>query len=280
MNNALKKSVDRILDLAINEDQTKLDLTSSLTLTNKKIKADIVFKEKGILSGIDIINHLVKKYNNKIFIKWRHKNGDKIKKFEKVGTIYGPAKDIISLERIILNFLQRLCGISTLTEKYSKIVKKTQIKILDTRKNIPGWRLLEKYAVRVGGGLNHRTNLKDQILVKENHIFLNNNIESTLEKLKKDKKIRVSEIEVANIRELRVAIKFRPKRIMLDNFSVANIEKSVQLIRNSIKSEIEVSGKMTINKIEKIKKLDIDFISVGKITHSACFLDISMLVVK
>ena len=280
MNNALKKSVDRILDLAINEDQTKHDLTSSLTLTNKKIKADIVFKEKGILSGIDIINHLVKKYNNKIFIKWRHKNGDKINKFEKVGTVYGPAKDIVSLERIILNFLQRLCGISTLTEKYSKIVKETQIKILDTRKNIPGWRLLEKYAVRIGGGLNHRTNLKDQILVKENHIFLNNNIESTLEKLKKDKKIRVSEIEVANIRELRVAIKFRPKRIMLDNFSVANIEKSVQLIRNSIKSEIEVSGKMTINKIEKIKKLDIDFISVGKITHSACFLDISMLVVK
>ena len=280
MNNALKKSVDRILDLAINEDQTKLDLTSSLTLTNKKIKADIVFKEKGILSGIDIINHLVKKYNNKIFIKWRHKNGDKINKFEKVGTVYGPAKDIVSLERIILNFLQRLCGISTLTEKYSKIVKETQIKILDTRKNIPGWRLLEKYAVRIGGGLNHRTNLKDQILVKENHIFLNNNIESTLEKLKKDKKIRVSEIEVTNIRELRVAIKFRPKRIMLDNFSVANIEKSVQLIRNSIKSEIEVSGKMTINKIEKIKKLDIDFISVGKITHSACFLDISMLVVK
>ena len=90
----------------------------------------------------------------------------------------------------------------------------------------------------------------------------------------------MSEIEVANIRELRVAIKFRPKRIMLDNFSVANIEKSVQLIRNNIKSEIEVSGKMTINKIEKIKKLDIDFISVGKITHSACFLDISMLVVK
>tara|TARA_B100001248_G_scaffold19835_2_gene13245 strand:+ start:144286 stop:145128 length:843 start_codon:yes stop_codon:yes gene_type:complete len=280
MNNALKKSVDRILDLAINEDQTKHDLTSSLTLTNKKIKADIVFKEKGILSGIDIINHLVKKYNNKIFIKWRHKNGDKINKFEKVGTVYGPAKDIVSLERIILNFLQRLCGISTLTEKYSKIVKETQIKILDTRKNIPGWRLLEKYAVRIGGGLNHRTNLKDQILVKENHIFLNNNIESTLEKLKKDKKIRVSEIEVTNIRELRVAIKFRPKRIMLDNFSVANIEKSVQLIRNSIKSEIEVSGKMTINKIEKIKKLDIDFISVGKITHSACFLDISMLVVK
>ena len=140
--------------------------------------------------------------------------------------------------------------------------------------------IARKYAVRIGGGLNHRTNLKDQILVKENHIFLNNNIESTLEKLKKDKKIRVSEIEVANIRELRVAIKFRPKRIMLDNFSVANIEKSVQLIRNSIKSEIEVSGKMTINKIEKIKKLDIDFISVGKITHSACFLDISMLVVK
>ena len=280
MNNALKKSVDRILDLAINEDQTKLDLTSSLTLTNKKIKADIVFKEKGILSGTDIINHLIKKYNNKIFIKWRHKDGDKIKKFEKVGTVYGPAKDIISLERIILNFLQRLCGISTLTEKYSKIVKKTQIKILDTRKNIPGWRLLEKYAVRIGGGLNHRTNLKDQILVKENHIFLNNNIEKTLDKLKKSKKIKVSEIEVTNMRELKVAIKFRPKRIMLDNFSIANIKKSVQLIRNSIKSEIEVSGKMTINKIEKIKKLDIDFISVGKITHSACFLDISMLVVK
>lgn len=280
MNNALKKSVDEILNLAINEDQTKSDLTSHLTLKNKKIKANIIFKEDGILSGTEIINYLLKKFNKEISIKWHHRNGELIKKYNVVGTIYGPSKDIISLERIILNFLQRLCGISTLTNKYYKVVENTKIKILDTRKNIPGWRLLEKYAVRIGGGHNHRNNLKDQILVKENHISLNNNIVEVLEKLKKKKKIKMSEIEVANIDELKTVIKFKPKRIMLDNFNIANIKKSVQIIRDNSKCQIEVSGKMTINKIEKIKYFDIDFISVGKITHSACFLDISMLVVE
>ena len=280
MNNALKKSVDEILNLALNEDQTKSDLTSHLTLKNKKIKTNIIFKEDGILSGTEIICYLLKKFNKEISIKWHHRNGELIKKYNVVGTIYGPSKDIISLERIILNFLQRLCGISTMTNKYYKVVENTKIKILDTRKNIPGWRLLEKYAVRIGGGHNHRNNLKDQILVKENHISLNNNIFEVLEKLKKKKKIKMSEIEVTNIDELKTVIKFKPKRIMLDNFNIANIKKSVQIIRDNSKCQIEVSGKMTINKIEKIKYFDIDFISVGKTTHSACFLDISMLVVE
>ena len=153
MNNALKKSVDEILNLALNEDQTKSDLTSHLTLKNKKIKTNIIFKEDGILSGTEIIYYLLKKFNKEISIKWHYRNGELIKKYSVVGIIYGPSKDIISLERIILNFLQRLCGISTMTNKYYKVVENTKIKILDTRKNIPGWRLLEKYAVRIGGGL-------------------------------------------------------------------------------------------------------------------------------
>ena len=176
--------------------------------------------------------------------------------------------------------MQRLCGISTLTYTFSKELKKTKIKILDTRKTVPGWRHLEKYAVKIGGGFNHRKNLKDLLLIKENHIFLNNTIQRILENLKKKNKLKATEIEVSSIKELKEVVQYHPKRIMLDNFSIANIKKSVEIIKSNTKCEIEVSGNMTIKKIKKLKNMNLDYISVGKITHSATFLDISMIVVK
>ena len=280
MNNALKKSIDNLYNLAIKEDEVKNDITSKLTVTNKKIEASLIFKENGVLSGTDVIKYIINKFNKQIAIQWKYKNGQNIKKNSIVATIKGPGNHILSIERIILNFLQRLCGISTLTYTFSKELKKTKIKILDTRKTVPGWRHLEKYAVKIGGGFNHRKNLKDLLLIKENHIFLNNTIQRILENLKKKNKLKATEIEVSSIKELKEVVQYHPKRIMLDNFSIANIKKSVEIIKSNTKCEIEVSGNMTVKKIKKLKNMNLDYISVGKITHSATFLDISMIVVK
>ena len=280
MNNALKKSIDNLYNLAIKEDEVKNDITSKLTVTNKKIEASLIFKENGVLSGTDVIKYIINKFNKQISIQWKYKNGQNIKKNSIVATIKGPGNHILSIERIILNFLQRLCGISTLTYTFSKELKKTKIKILDTRKTVPGWRHLEKYAVKIGGGFNHRKNLKDLLLIKENHIFLNNTIQKVLENLKKKNKLKATEIEVSSIKELKEVVQYHPKRIMLDNFSIANIKKSVEIIKSNTKCEIEVSGNMTVKKIKKLKNMNLDYISVGKITHSATFLDISMIVVK
>ena len=280
MDNALKKSIDNLYNLAIKEDEVKNDITSKLTVTNKKIEASLIFKENGVLSGTDVIKYIINKFNKQISIKWKYKNGQNIKKNSTVATIKGPGNHILSIERIILNFLQRLCGISTLTYTFSKELKKSKIKILDTRKTVPGWRHLEKYAVKIGGGFNHRKNLKDLLLIKENHIFLNNTIQRILENLKKKNKLKATEIEVSSIKELKEVIQYHPKRIMLDNFSIANIKKSVEIIKSNTKCEIEVSGNMTVKKIKKLKNMNLDYISVGKITHSATFLDISMIVVK
>jgi len=280
MNNALKKSIDNLYNLAIKEDEVKNDITSKLTVTNKKIEASLIFKENGVLSGTDVIKYIINKFNKQISIQWKYKNGQNIKKNSIVATIKGPGNHILSIERIILNFLQRLCGISTLTYTFSKELKKTKIKILDTRKTVPGWRHLEKYAVKIGGGFNHRKNLKDLLLIKENHIFLNNTIQRILENLKKKNKLKATEIEVSSIKELKEVVQYHPKRIMLDNFSIANIKKSVEIIKSNTRCEIEVSGNMTVKKIKKLKNMNLDYISVGKITHSATFLDISMIVVK
>ena len=280
MNNALKKSIDNLYSLALKEDEVKNDITSKLTVTNKKIEACLIFKENGVLSGTDVIKYIINKFNKQIAIQWKYKNGQNIKKNSIVATIKGPGNHILSIERIILNFLQRLCGISTLTYTFSKELKKSKIKILDTRKTVPGWRHLEKYAVKIGGGFNHRKNLKDLLLIKENHIFLNNTIQRILENLKKKNKLKATEIEVSSIKELKEVVQYHPKRIMLDNFSIANIKKSVEIIKSNTKCEIEVSGNMTVKKIKKLKNMNLDYISVGKITHSATFLDISMIVVK
>ncbi len=279
MNNALKKSINQIFKIALQEDKTLKDISSKLLLNKKNINVEIRFKSNGVLCGTNIIDFILKCYNKGLKAKWKYKDGSKIKKNTVVGIISGPSIYLISLERIILNFLQRLCGISTLTDQYVRKVKKG-IKILDTRKTIPGWRLLEKYAVKTGGGTNHRKDLKSSYLIKDNHIQVAGGIVKTLEIAKEALVVKNLEIEVSSIAELKKALDYKPKVIMLDNFNVDNIKKSVQLIRMRTKSKIEVSGNVTIEKINEIKNLDIDYISVGKITHSANFLDISMNVLK
>ena len=218
--------------------------------------------------------------DKKIIIKWVKKEGQQISKNEIICKVSGPGNSIVSIERIVLNFLQRLSGIATLTNKYVEIVNNNKIKILDTRKTIPGWRLLEKYAVKTGGGTNHRNNLSDAILVKDTHIKINGSVTLVLERLIKKRSAKEIEIEISTLKELKEAIKFSPGTIMLDNFLLSEIKKCINIIRSSSKSKIEISGNIDESRLRKIKNYDIDYVSIGKLTHSAKFLDISMTILN
>ena len=197
-----------------------------------------------------------------------------------MGLITGPANKILSIERILLNFLQKTSGIATSTSILYKSIKNTKIKLLDTRKTTPGWRLIEKYSVKVGGGNNHRLDLSKLILIKDNHIKFCNGINKALKKLQKAKSKNEVEVEVKSIHQLNEALKFKIKRIMLDNFNLSDTKKAIKIIRKYPKVEIEVSGGINVAKIKEISNLDIDFISAGSITHSSQSIDISMNVLK
>jgi nicotinate-nucleotide pyrophosphorylase len=280
MNNALKKSIDGILKFALAEDKIHRDITSKILLDSRRVRVGIYFNEIGILCGREVINYVAKKIDKRIKIKWDYNEGDKIKNNARVAIITGPASKVIPCERIILNFLQKLSGIATLTNTYITQLKKSKIKLLDTRKTTPGWRYLEKYAVTIGGGQNHRKDLSQLILIKDNHIKICGNIRKTLEKISKTPTKEKIEVEVKKISEINDAVKFKINRIMLDNFNVKEITKAIKIIRNSSRAEIELSGNLNLKKIKTISKLDIDYVSVGRITHSAPFLNISINVLK
>ena len=280
MNSALKNSISTILKTALKEDKVDSDITTTNLVDSSNITCEIIFKEQGILCGKEIISFLTKNYSKNIKIKWNNKDGDLIKKGAQVALIVGPANKIFTLERILLNFLQKTSGIATSTFNFGKFIKNTKIKILDTRKTTPGWRLIEKYCVRAGGGTNHRTNLSELILIKDNHIDFCNGVTAALEKISNKKIKKEIEIEVKSISQVNEALKFKIKRIMLDNFSISNTIKAIKIIRSFPDIEIEVSGGMNVAKIRRISKLDVDYVSVGSITHSSPSIDISMNVLK
>ena len=280
MNNALKRSVDIVLRIATKEDKTKEDITTKFLLNSKKIKMGVFFKETGVLCGKGIVNQIVKKINKDIQIRWNYKEGEEIKKGSTVAIISGPGNIIVSNERVILNFLQKLCGIATLTRLFVKKLDNKKIKILDTRKTIPGWRHLEKYAVEIGGGKNHRTDLAESILIKDNHIKISGDIDTTLRKVFKNKRKKKVEVEASSIKDVKKIIGFQINQIMLDNFKEKDIPKATKIIRESSSAKIEVSGNINLKNIKSMGKYDIDFISIGRITHSAQFLDISMDVLR
>jgi len=280
MNSALKRSVKTILKSSIEEDKTFFDITSKSLLDSSPLRCELLFKENGILCGTKIIEYAIKSFNKKINISWDFNEGDYIKNKNKVGTIVGPANLVLSFERILLNFLQKTCGIATTTFDLSRAIKNKKIKLLDTRKTTPGWRLIEKYCVVVGGGENHRMNLSELILIKDNHILACGNLNSAMTKIIKKRIKAPIEVEVKFLSQVEEALKFKIKRIMLDNFSISNIKKAILMIRKSPGVEIEVSGGIDKTKIKNISHLDIDYISVGALTHSSPSIDISMNVLK
>jgi len=271
--------IKHLIELVLSEDIGKGDLTSEATLEqNLSSEGMITAKEDGIIAGLPITEMVFHRVDPDLTFVSSSKDGDRIRRGEKVATITGRVKNILSAERVALNFLQRLSGIATLTSKYVETVKGTNVKILDTRKTTPGLRALEKYAVKMGGGENHRMGLFDMILIKENHIKVVGSISQAIQKAKKKCPNEKIEVETKNLEEVNEAVRSGADWIMLDNMSIEEMKKAVKIIRSCKREiKIEASGRVDLNNVRKIALTGVNFISVGALTHSAPALDFSLL---
>lgn len=271
-----KKVLLKIAKSAVEEDIGEGDITTKFSISpDINALGIIVAKEKGILAGTQIVKEVFGVVDKNTKSTFQKADGDKFISGEIIADIRGNAPSLLSAERVALNFLQRMSGIATLTARYVKKIKGTKAKILDTRKTTPNLRLLEKYAVSVGGGFNHRMGLYDQILIKDNHINLGNGIRSVLNKIKDVNSGRLFvEIEVKNIRQLRQVLRFKVDRIMLDNMSIDEIGDAVRIVNG--RCELEVSGNVSLKNIREIAEAGVDYISVGSLTHSYNSIDLCM----
>ena len=264
-----------LIDAAIKEDIPFGDITTgSLPIKSKMGEAHLIAKEDILLSGVEAFEQTVQKIAPETKIKWNFKDSDLVLRKQVIAVLEGNLLQILKAERIALNFLGHLSGIATLTGCFVKKVENTETKILDTRKTLPGYRELEKKAVRDGGGHNHRMNLSDAILIKENHIQVAGGLRSAIEKIRTQTKDDI-EIEVKNMDEAKEAIELQVQRIMLDNMSNEDMAQVVEMTPSSI--ETEASGNMTIDRVQAVAELGVNYISVGALTHSAPCADVSMI---
>lgn len=273
------QKIQKVVELALEEDLGSEDVTSNLTIPEKqKGEGFIIAREKGVIAGLEVVKSVFKQVDPGLVFKPLVSDGDKVRPNQKVALIRGKAKSILAGERTALNFLQRLSGIATLTGEFVRRIRGTRAKILDTRKTTPGLRLLEKYAVKKGGGKNHRQGLYDMILIKDNHIKAAGSISAAIGKAMKSKKGLKIEVETKNLKEIKEALNFKIDRIMLDNFKPGDLKKAVKLIRSKNKNvEIEASGRVNLKNVRRIALSGVDYISVGALTHSAKALDLSLL---
>ncbi|MBU2600114.1 carboxylating nicotinate-nucleotide diphosphorylase [bacterium] len=258
-------------------DLGKGDLTTDLVVPKEiKVRAEIIAKEEQVIAGLEVIKMGFKLLDPKIKVELLVLEGKRVKKGEKIAEIAGKASQILKGERTILNFLQRMSGIATLTSNFVRMIEKTKCKILDTRKTTPGLRRLEKYAVKTGGGNNHRFGLYDQVLIKDNHLKIVPKIREAIKRVNSKTSLKV-EVEISKMRELKEVLKEKVDMIMLDNMSISRLKKAVDLIKEKDqKIKIEVSGNVTLKKIKKIAQLGVDFISIGALTHSFKSTDLSL----
>ncbi len=263
-------SIQKLIEMAIEEDLPDGDITTeALSLESKNGRARLIAKQDMILSGTSPFEQTLKHFNTDIDCSWRFKDGEPVLSGQNIAVIKGSLAAMLRGERIALNFLGHLSGIATLTNKYVRQIQGT--KILDTRKTLPGWRALEKRAVVDGGGVNHRLSLSEKIMIKDNHIKAVGGITQALQKISSPKDII---IEVKSVSDVEEALNFNVGHLLLDNMDNETLEKCLSIIPDSIKTE--VSGKISLDRVQSIAKLGVDYISVGAITHSAPIADISM----
>lgn len=268
-------SISKIVSLALEEDIGIGDITTDIIIDEGlKGKAYIKAKESGILCGCEVARGVFKSIDETLVLNFSKSDGEEIFSGEKVIFIEGKIKSILKGERVALNFLSHLSGIATTTKKFVKLLPPS-VKILDTRKTLPGLRILEKYAVKVGGGKNHRFGLYDGILIKDNHIIAVGGVRKALEIAKKSAPHYMKiEIEAATLDEVREAVEGGADIILLDNMSIDEIKEAIKIIDG--RAQIEVSGGINSDNIEQLVGLPIDFISIGAITHSVKALDFSL----
>ena len=274
-----KELVDKLIDLSFAEDIGDGDHTTLCCIPEEaRGKSRMIIKEEGILAGVKIAEEVFNRFDSTLKVEILINDGTKVKPGDVAMVVEGSVRSLLQTERLMLNIVQRMSGIATITHKYMELVKGTKAKVLDTRKTTPGMRILEKMAVKIGGGENHRIGLFDMILLKDNHVDFAGGISNAIDRCHeyleaKNKDLKI-EIEVRSIDELNQVLEHGGvNRIMLDNFSVEDTRMAVDLIGG--KYEIESSGGITLDTIRSYAECGVDYISVGALTHSVKSLDIS-----
>lgn len=267
--------IDEIIKNALIEDNSYGDITTNSIIDKDSVcNVDLIVKQDGVIAGLPVFKRVFDILGD-IYIEYFVTEGAKVSKNEIIGKITGNTRNVLTGERVALNLLQKMSGIASTTSKMVKELEDTNAKLLDTRKTTPNLRILEKYAVKIGGGYNHRFNLSDGILIKDNHIDAAGGIKEAIDKVKKEASfVRKIEVEVENLEELQEALESGADIIMLDNMDIETMKKAVKIING--KALTEASGNVDINTIKSIGKTGVDFISCGALTHSTTALDISM----
>ncbi len=276
-------AIDRAIDAALEEDIGPGDVTTLWTVREEaRAWADVIAKVEGVIAGLGVAARVFQRVDARIVFTPYATDGDRVAPRDRVAEVAGPARGILTAERTALNFLQRLSGIATATADCVALVEGTGAKVLDTRKTAPGLRPLDKYAVRTGGGVNHRAGLFDMALIKDNHIEAADGIASAVRRVRsgvaQENRTLKIEVEVKDLDELREALACRVDRIMLDNMDIETMREAVRVARASSDCpEIEASGGVTLETLRAVAETGVDFISIGALTHSVKALDITLL---
>lgn len=272
----MKMQADQLIRMALQEDITSEDVSTNAVMpTEVKGTVDLIAKEDGIIAGLDVYARVFQMLDEKTEIDFKCKDGDEVKNGELMATLTGDIRVLLSGERVALNYLQRMSGIATYTRQVAKLLEGSKVTLLDTRKTTPNCRVFEKYAVRVGGGCNHRYNLSDGVLLKDNHIGAAGSITKAITMAKEYAPfVRKIEIEVETLEQVKEAVEAGADIIMLDNMTPEVMKQAVELIDG--RAQTECSGNITKENIARIREIGVDFVSSGALTHSAPILDISM----
>ena len=272
----MKMQADKLIRMALQEDITSEDVSTNAVMRSAvKGTVDLIAKEDGIIAGLDVYARVFQILDEKTEISFNFKDGEAVKKGDLLGTVTGDIRVLLSGERVALNYLQRMSGIATYTKQVSKLLEGSKVTLLDTRKTTPNCRVFEKYAVRIGGGCNHRYNLSDGVLLKDNHIGAAGSVAKAVAMAKEYAPfVRKIEIEVETMEQVKEAVEAGADIIMRDNMTPEMMKEAVELIAG--RAQTECSGNITKENIAKILETGVDFVSSGALTHSAPILDISM----
>lgn len=272
----MKMNADKLILMALQEDITSEDVTTNAIMSEKVLgEVDLICKGEGVIAGLNVFARTFELLDKDIKITFMAKDGDKVNKGDLLAKVKGDIRVLLSAERVALNYLQRMSGIATYTNQVVNLLTGSKTKLLDTRKTTPNMRIFEKYAVTVGGGNNHRYNLSDGILLKDNHIGAAGSVKKAIELARAYAPfVRKIEVETENLDMVKEALEARADIIMLDNMSIDMMEEAIKLIDG--KAQTECSGNVTKENIQALAKIGVDFISSGALTHSAPILDLSL----
>lgn len=272
----MKLNADNLIKMALQEDISSEDVTTNAVMRNRKQgEVQLICKQDGIIAGLGVFERVFKLLDETTEVEFYAEDGDEVKNKQLLGVIRGDIRVLLSGERTALNYLQRMSGIATYTHSVAMLLEGTKTKLLDTRKTTPNMRIFEKYAVRVGGGYNHRYNLSDGVLLKDNHIGAAGSVAKAVEMAKEYAPfVRKIEVEVENLDMVREAVDAGADIIMLDNMSPEDMKEAIRIIDG--RAETECSGNVTKENIDRLTSLGVDYISSGALTHSAPVLDISL----